>query len=552
MKITSQACQPLAQTPDQRSFDPRAWLAKPNELAEEFSANCARARQAAITFPANQEDFPDMPASARKEFLNWTRTKMVVPLTMNAGHHMMYDCANRQLRQRWYEAYTAADRPGQNCDNRPVALKLARRFGEWAASHGHEDFYTTLLKDKMIKNPRVIEELLVKLRPIIAARYRKNYEQFAKGACARHKFEKLRPWDFGYAITRASPGVPGGVPGEFEKYFEFGRVKKFLLAYLGEIFDLRFLPQTCTANPEKYWVYDRRAQKYLATVDFTPSPAVKQKLASGLVQIDAPGSGPNTELSQITVSCDFMSSPKAGPTLLSVTDLRVLFHEMGHVIEHVFTAAKCPKTITQKPEADVEEFYSIFVENLIFEPEFLQAMSAHYQTGQKLPRAVAAPRLAREEFFNVLNSARCWEVSMKERATHCWPPNPELIARLGQIEDEIYGPHRFLKPNLLYQTHPGLFFAAPGHGHYLGNGHTYLLGKLLARVVFKKFKDNKSLFRPGVGKGLRDEIYTQRPCRSFFDSYCAYTGENEINLELEEISRLRPREASKRARCAGR
>ena len=117
---------------------------------------------------------------------------------------------------------------------------------------------------------------------------------------------------------------------------------------------------------------------------------------------------------------------------------------MGHVVENVFTAAASRETVIQKPESDTEEFYSMFMENLVFELEFLHAMSSHYQTGSKIPKAVSAPRLTRGEFFDVLNTARWWEVSMKEREIHRGPPNQDLMTRLARVEHAIYGNHRFL------------------------------------------------------------------------------------------------------------
>ena len=427
MKITTKCCQLQPRALGQEPFNPVELLKKSNPYAKLFRANCARARETTIKFPANKNDFGDMPVSARKKFLNWTRTQWIFPLTLEGGHYLMRYCANRAHRQRWYEAYTAATRPEKNCDNQPVALILAQGYGEDAAIHGYEDFFAALLKDKMIKDPRVIEELLTRLRTPVAAKYRKNYEKFANGACAKHKLEKLHPWDFNYALARSSLGVPQGSDiDEFEKYFELGRVKKFLFAYLENIFDLRFIPQCSTPNPENYLVYDCRKRDGMATLNFAPSASTQQKLVAGQTMVQVLADESKLALSKISVSCDFMRSSDSAPVLLNMANLRTFFHEIGHVVENVFTAAACRKTAMQKPESDTEEFYSMFVENLVFEPEFLHAMSSHYQTGRKIPQAVSAPRLAREEFFDVLlNTSRWWEVSMKEREIHRGAAEPE-------------------------------------------------------------------------------------------------------------------------------
>ena len=184
-------------------------------------------------------------------------------------------------------------------------------------------------------------------------------------------------------------------PWEFKKYFEFTAVKRFLLNYFENIFELRFVPMDGKTSPEYYLMYDRHAQKYLAELRFASKRDPAAAHVGGQVATVYP---PETEsdrfqLHKIVVHAEHTSSENNRPALLDLCALQNFIHELGHVLEIAYSSSNCAGIMDEHKEADTIEFYSCFMGNFVFDREFLHKMSAHYQTGKKIPKGMLARRL---------------------------------------------------------------------------------------------------------------------------------------------------------------
>ena len=388
----------------------------------------------------------------------------------------------------------------------------------------------------MIKDPAVIDELLTKLKGQVIPRYQESMQKIAAYARRRHKLTVVNPWDFNYINDKAIIDVYNAPAWKFAQYFEFSHVKKFTLAYLEKLFELRFIPATEPARPNCYVVQDQRTQQYLAVMEFTPLPPAREKLIVGQMVRDsrpAPCPAEKLELPHLSVNCAFMTPGSEQPLLLNQDDLRNLFHELGHALESAFTYGPATPSASKNYETDVNEVYSCLLENFATSPEFLTQMAAHYKTGKKIPRKIltAAQELDRDR--ELIHGCYNLELSLKERALNGWPTPRAVPAALEQIDAEVYGAHRVWCSNPFYEATAGLLAPAPAATQYFCNRHCYLLGRVLGRALFEHLRANQSLFRPGLGTRLRDEIFTQRAQRSFYDSYRAYTGAAELEIDLE-------------------
>ena len=536
MKISARDCEAPTGSPSYVSLPVGNLPTRLAELSERYIENCRQSQQIKISVPADSKDFPLLPPAARKKFLASGGQFLRFPLTMAGGHYMLRYCDNRQLREKWYKAYTAAARPDRRHDNREIAGALLQIRGEWAREHHYENYYSYAIHNNMIKNPATIDKLLDELHAPLSGGYQKIYLQLAANVRAQFKVDQMQPWDFNYYGVRGGLSTPH--EGRFKNYFELTRVKKFMFAYFEKLFDLRFMPSPDKSSPDSYLIYDRRNREYLAGLHLNPPETDDHQQTPGTTNVRwKPSTGELAKLEIPEITLRFTCDPSEGThdTLLDLSELRDLFHEMGHVIENAFTGKYCPGVPDSRRESDTNEFYSKFMENLVLDEEFLHEMSAHHKTGRKIPRRIIARRKVREEIYETRTYCSTLATCVTERELNRWPLSNPVEATLAQVNDKIYGPRpqidkiRSMKPRrrfLFTGNLPTIIFAiiiVICWGIYWGS------------PFFKKFKDGKSLFRPGIGKGLREELYTQTHRRSFFDSYCAYTGQNHIELAPEHI-----------------
>ena len=86
------------------------------------------------------------------------------PLTMEAGHCLLNYCSGQAVRKEWYQAYMSSTRANKDYNNEPIAILLTRARHAWADMHGYDNYYAYSLKEKMIKNPKALEQLLAAVR----------------------------------------------------------------------------------------------------------------------------------------------------------------------------------------------------------------------------------------------------------------------------------------------------------------------------------------------------------------------------------------------------
>ena len=85
------------------------------------------------------------------------------------------------------------------------------------------------------------------------------------------------------------------------------------------------------------------------------------------------------------------------PALISLDNVRTLFHEFGHGLQHMLTAVERPLAAgIRNVEWDAVELPSQFMENWCYHRETLLGLSRHVDTGEPLP----------DELFEKLRAAR--------------------------------------------------------------------------------------------------------------------------------------------------
>ena len=541
MRITAQDCQVPAGTPAPDALQFSSLPGIINNLSAEFAVNCATAQRAGVEVPADSPGFANLPKKDWEKYYDKEREILKFPLSEAGTFDFLRHCPDRQLRQNCFERYTSVKRYDTSYNNLALVEKLCSLRRKWADTQGYRDFYSSVIQERMIKNPAVIDELLARLHAQIVPRFKKNYERIAALAQKYLQIDDFKPWDLNYTLRNYGNHLDKADAPFFSEFYELKHVKKFMLNYMEDLFDLSFKPMDGKASPDYYLIYDRRAEKYLAALKFGNGDPTNDYEISAETSVwwkPPTAAQEKFQLPIIRANCNFMCPPENKLVFLDLNELQSLFHEMGHVIEMVFMPQNAQSGIpNMHDEADLTEFASYFMEDLVSDEEFLRKMSRHYLVGFKLPPRIIRRRLERDEFFSAFSNARDLGISMKERELHRSSNTSDVATTFAAVDEMVYGTTQWKEENLLYETNPALFAPKPKLSHYFCNRVSYFIGRLLARSVFEKFKDNKSLFRKGIGKKLREEIFTQRGRRSFFDSYCAFTGRSELELDIENLGR---------------
>ena len=515
-----------------------------NQLGEQFSINCQHAQTAGPvnsyppkSFNLSAEELPSIAAAVKDEF--------VFPRDWSGVMNFLTHCKDRRHREKHYKTYHSSARPGDSGQNPSIAQRIIAGRNSLAQLLGYENFFAYAARHKMIKDPRRIDEFMAGAESCIKARYEKNFKRVSRQARRRLGIKKLEPWDYNYAFYECMRQITPGPLWEFREFFELTAVRNFMLRYFEKLFSVRFDYPDHKNAPDRFLLFDLQRRKYLALIDFNLShsdtSATKNFNATTIVKLVNIAPLPVSEkFPHITVQCDFCAAVPGEPILLTIDQLAALFHEMGHVFENAYTASNLKNFPNPRTESDTDEFYGIFMENLIFDWEFMRKMSAHYRTGKKISKRLFKAMVARHEFSTAENWREISLISRKELKFNSGPGG-DLTRQTDETERELLGTTRSASINLFYELSPNIFSNVSGMESYVCNYYSFILGKCLSDLVFARFKNNRSLFSPGLGDELRNKIYAQRGRRAFFDSICDFIGADEIKLQPENICRIQPR-----------
>ena len=138
--------------------------------------------------------------------------------------------------------------------------------------------------------------------------------------------------------------------------------------------------------------------------------------------------------------CNFTPPVGGKPALLTHDEVTTLFHEMGHGLHQLLTqVGELPIAGINGVEWDAVELPSQFMENFCWEWDRVQAMTAHVDTGEPLPRALFDRMLAARNFHSGLHTLRQIEFALFDMQLHAGfdPAEGDVMPLLERVRDEV-------------------------------------------------------------------------------------------------------------------
>jgi len=224
-----------------------------------------------------------------------------------------------------------------------------------------------------------------------------------------------------------------------------------------------------------------------------------------------------------------ISKPAAGePTLLTLDELRTLFHEFGHALHGLFSDVTYPRFSGTAVPRDFVEYPSQVNEMWIMWPEVLSNYARHHVTGEPLPQAVV-DRLEESRLWGEgFATTEYLGAALLDLAWHVLEPGdvPEdAMAFEAKALATAGVAHRLIPPR--YRT--GYFqhiFAGAG---YAAGYYSYIWSEVLDAETVDWFKENGGLTRTN-GETFRRELLSRGNSRDPLESFRILRG-REANLE---------------------
>jgi thimet oligopeptidase len=282
-------------------------------------------------------------------------------------------------------------------------------------------------------------------------------------------------------------------------YFPYDRVKEGVLSVTGRMFGVEFkrVPSAAVWDPsvECYEVTEKGKLVGRIYLDMHPR-ANKYNHAA---QFDIRTGVEGRQIPEAALICNFPGGVKGDPGLMEYSDVRVFFHEFGHLLHTLFAGHHQWCGIGGiRTEQDFVEAPSQMLEEWTESPEVLATFAKHYQTNQPIPAELVNQMNRANHYGEGLGVRRQMVYAKLSLSIYDRDPSQVNVDQIAQGLVKQYQPFPYVN-----DTH---FQCAFGHlDGYSAVYYTYMWSLVIAKDMFSQF-DKEHLLAPGVATRYRELV----------------------------------------------
>ncbi|WP_433209621.1 M3 family metallopeptidase [Dactylosporangium sp. CS-047395] len=434
---------------------------------------------------------------------------------------------DRALRERLHNASIGRGAGGDN-DTTGLVLRIVRLRAERARLLGYEHHAAYNISDNTARSVAAVQEMLAKLVPPAMANASAEADDLQ--AVIGDEFT-LQPWDWSYYTERLRRERYAIDESELRPYFELERVLHdgvFFAA--GELYGLHFTerPDLHAYHPDArvFEVFDHDGAPLGLFIGdfFTRASKRGGAWANALVaQSRLFGTSP--------VVCNNLNinrAPDGEPTLLTLDEVRTLFHEFGHALHTLFSAVQYPKFAGTRVPRDFVEYPSQVNEVWMLWPQVLEHYARHHETGDRLPQEVVDRLQAAEQFNKGFATTEYLAATLLDLAWHTLTvEEAEAVTDVMAFEAEAleragvatpFVPPRYRTP---YFAH--IFSGAA----YSAGYYSYIWSEVLDADTVDWLTERGGLNRES-GDAFRDGLLARGGSADSMDVYRAFRGRDPL------------------------
>ncbi|MGG2141698.1 oligopeptidase A [Symbiopectobacterium sp. RP] len=443
---------------------------------------------------------------------------------------VMTYCANQALREEMYRAYaTRASDQGPNegkWDNSDVMAEELTLRHELAQLLGFDSFADKSLATKMAENPQQVLDFLNDLATRARPQGEAELAQLRAFAKAHYDAGELQPWDITYYSELQKQHLYTISDEQLRPYFPEQRVVEGLFEVVKRIYGITAKERhdVDVWHPEVRF-FDLFDENGELRGSFYLDLYAREHKRGGAWMDDCAGRlrKSNGELQKPVayLVCNFNRPVNGKPALFTHDEVTTLFHEFGHGLHHMLTQIDTAGVagISGVPW-DAVELPSQFMENWCWEPEALEFISGHYETGEPLPQATLDKMLAAKNYQAALFILRQLEFGLFDfrlHAEHDPAKGAQILPTLADVKAKVA-----VVPSPSWNRFPHAFshiFA----GGYAAGYYSYLWADVLAADAYSRFEE-EGIFNRTTGQSFLDNILSRGGSEAPMDLFKRFRG----------------------------
>ncbi|MES2857009.1 MAG: M3 family metallopeptidase [Bdellovibrionota bacterium] len=407
--------------------------------------------------------------------------------------------------------------------NEEIAKKLATLRHQRAVLLGYPTHAHFVLEERMAESPDKVRTFLERLLEKALPSAERDLAQVKALKAQETGDSDVRPWDYAFWSEKLKMKLHDLDDEVLRPYFKLENVINGVFEHATRLYGLHFneVKDIPVYNPDVkvYEVVDD-AKKFIGLfyADFFPRPS-KQGGAWATTLRDQGMQNGKIERPHSSIVCNFPKSTPTKPSLLTIDDVRTLFHEFGHALHSLLSDCKYVSLGGTNVYWDFVELPSQIMENWALEQEGLSLFARHYQTDEPMPSVLIEKIKATAKFQAGWMTIRQIRFALLDFAWHA--NDPSRIEDLAAFEREATERTSLLTPEP--GTNSSVSFSHIFAGGYSAGYYSYKWAEVLDADAFEYFKE-KGLFNKEVAKSFRDNVLSKGGTRHPMELYKAFRG----------------------------
>jgi peptidyl-dipeptidase Dcp len=309
---------------------------------------------------------------------------------------------DRALRERVHTASSSRGARGNDHDTRELVRTIVGRRAERAALLGYPSHAAYQIEDRTARTVEAVGDMLARLAPAAVTNAEAEAADLRKVILDDGESFELRAWDWAYYAERVRQQRYDIDTAALRPYFELERaLRDGVFFAAGQLYGLRFVerPDLPAYHPqarvfEVFEAGDAPLGLFIADFYTRDSKRGGAWQSTLVEQSHLLGTRP------VAVVNLNLNRPAAGePALLTVDEVKTMFHEFGHALHSLFSDVRYPRFAGTSVPRDFVEYPSQVNEMWMLWPEVLANYARHHRTGEPLP-AGQVQRLQEARKFN--------------------------------------------------------------------------------------------------------------------------------------------------------
>jgi peptidyl-dipeptidase Dcp len=445
--------------------------------------------------------------------------------------------SNRGYKEQVWKAYNSRCIGGE-LDNTELIKQITDLRLRSAQLLGYPTYADFVLEKRMAENPTTVNNFLDELLDATIGQARKEVAEVQRYARKNGAKYELMPWDFAYWSEKYKNATYAYNEEDVKPYFELNNVKNGIFALCDKLYGIKFVEnkEVDGYHPDVQ-VYEVREENGellgLLYMDFFPR-ATKRGGAWMTSFRDVYVDKDGKEVRPLISMCGNFTKPtETTPSLLTFDEFETFLHEFGHCLHGLFGKGSYASLTGTSVYRDFVELPSQIMENWCVEPEFLDMVATHYQTGEKMPAELRDKVIKAKKFLVAYYNTRQVAYATSDMQFHTiTAPIADAVAFEKEARKECE-----VLPTV-EGCSPCAAFSHIFSGGYAAGYYGYKWAEVLDADAYALFTE-KGIFSKEVAGSFRDNILSKGGIRHPMDLYVAFRGHKPATQAL--IDEIVPR-----------